>query len=238
MPGQTIAQATQGRAAQPTVVQLVNQMGPEIQRALPDHLSGERVARLALTAIRLNPALGECKPESLFWQHPNAQSLNAQAVHEKDEFDYAYGLAPKLVHKPAKGDRGPVIYYYAAVSLSTGGQHFEVFTPEEIRELRNGKVGGNGNIADPRRWMERKTAIRQVLKPMPKSVQLSRAVESDERDGGELYMERVAEKAPAALTGPAGVDTASGEVTDQAAAEAAGEAGPTQEVIDAMNRGE
>lgn len=60
----TIARASGQQAAAPTVVQLVNRMGPEIQRALPKHLDGERVARLALTEIRKNPALGECKPES------------------------------------------------------------------------------------------------------------------------------------------------------------------------------
>lgn len=284
MPGQTIAQATQQQeaAAPPTLTQLVHKMGPEIQRALPEHLSGERVARLALTEIRKSvmakaagkskSSLAECAPESfigalltaaavgvevgtpeaylvpygrecqliigyqgytkLFWQHPQAQSLNAQPVYERDEFDYAYGLAPYLKHKPATGERGKVIFYYAAVSLSTGGQHFEVFTPEQIAELR-GKVGPNGGIKDPMLWMERKTAIRQVLKPMPKSVQLARAVESDERDGSELYQDRLAEKAPAQQLVP-GVDTASGEVTDQAAAAAAGEAGPTDDDLAAM----
>lgn len=284
MPGTTIAAATEQQAAQapPTLTQLVNRMGPEIQRALPDHLSGERIARLALTEIRKSEiakargiskqSLAECDPMSfvgalltasaigvevgtpeaylvpyrrectlivgyqgytkLFWQHPQAAALDAFAVHSKDEFDYAYGLDATLRHKPASGDRGPIIHYYAVVQLSTGGRHFEVFTPEEIRALRSGKVGGNGGIADPMHWMERKTAIRQVLKPMPKSVQLARAVESDERDGSELYQDRLAEKAPAAVPG---VDPASGELTDGSAALAAGEAGePTQAELDAM----
>lgn len=287
MPGQTIAQATQQQASQPppTLTQLIQRMGPEIQRALPTHLSGERIARLALTEIRKSEmakaagkskrSLAECQPESflgalltasaigvevgtpeaylvpygrecqliigyqgytkLFWQHPQAAALDAFAVFSKDEFDYAYGLDAFLRHKPARGDRGPVVNYYAAVSLSTGGRHFEVFTPEEIRELRNGKVGGNGDIRDPQRWMERKTAIRQVLKPMPKSVQLAKAVDSDERDGSELYLDRVAEKEPAQALTP-GVDESTGEVTDQAAAAAAGEAGPTDDELAAMQR--
>lgn len=286
MSGQTIAQATQQQDDQPppTLTQLVNRMAPEIQRALPDHLSGERIARLALTEIRKSEiakakgiskqSLAECDPMSfvgalltaaaygvevgtpeaylvpykrectliigyqgytkLFWQHPQAAALDAFAVYSKDEFDYAYGLDPFLRHKPARGDRGEIILYYAAVSLSTGGRHFEVFTPEEIKALRGGKVGGNGGIPDPMRWMERKTAIRQVLKPMPKSVQLAGAVDADERPGSELYLDRVAEKTPDALT--PGVDPDSGEVTDQGAAAGAGEAGPTQAELDAMAR--
>jgi len=119
-------------------------------------------------------------------------------VYERDEFDWAKGTSPYLKHKPYRGEggRGKVIFYYAAVSLSTGGSHFVVLTPDEVKALRSGKVGPSGNIADPMRWMERKTAIRQVLKPMPKSSQLSQAIVSDEREGAELYVERLAETQP------------------------------------------
>lgn len=39
---------------------------PEIQRALPKHLNGDRMARIALTAFRRSPKLGECDPRSVF----------------------------------------------------------------------------------------------------------------------------------------------------------------------------
>lgn len=39
---------------------------PEIQRALPKHLSADRMARIALTAFRRTPKLGECDPRSVF----------------------------------------------------------------------------------------------------------------------------------------------------------------------------
>ena len=38
----------------------------EIARALPRHLNGDRMARIALTAFRRNPKLGECDPKSVF----------------------------------------------------------------------------------------------------------------------------------------------------------------------------
>jgi len=38
---------------------------PQIQRALPNHLTAERVARVALTAFRRNPALMKCDPISV-----------------------------------------------------------------------------------------------------------------------------------------------------------------------------
>jgi len=38
----------------------------EIIRALPKHLSPDRMSRIALTAFRRNPALGNCDPRSVF----------------------------------------------------------------------------------------------------------------------------------------------------------------------------
>lgn len=38
----------------------------EIARALPSHLNGDRMARIALTSFRSNPKLGQCDPRSVF----------------------------------------------------------------------------------------------------------------------------------------------------------------------------
>lgn len=117
----------------------------------------------------------------LFWQHPLARHLDAQAVRDGDDFDYAYGLAPFLVHKPRLGGdpNRPVVAYYACATLTTGGSAFVVLSPAEVRELRNGAVGPSGRIKDPQLWMERKTAIRQLLKTMPKSPLLVAALAHD-----------------------------------------------------------
>lgn len=130
----------------------------------------------------------------LFWQHPLAQHLDAHAVYENDEFDYAYGLDPFLKHKPALTDAGEVIAYYAVAKLSNGGSGFVVLTPEQVKKLRAGKVGPSGRIADPERWMERKTVVRQLSKLLPKSSMFIQALQVDERSGTELHQEQVAAK--------------------------------------------
>jgi recombination protein RecT len=273
----TIARAVAQQAERPTVGAFIQRLAPEIQRALPRHLDGDRVARLALTEVRKNPKLGECIPESfagailtaaaigvevgtpeaylvpykgectliigyqgytkLFWQHPAAQTLDAEVVYEKDEFDWQKGTSPYLKHKPYKGEggRGKIVYYYAAVTLSTGGSHFEVLTPDEVKQLRGGKIGTSGGIADPMHWMERKTAIRQVLKPMPKSSQLAQAVQSDERDGTSLYMERVAENVPAAIGSER--RQIDGQTVNVSTGELLDDKEPTQEVLDEIAAG-
>jgi len=48
-----------------TITQWIEAMKPEIEKALPNVITVERFARMALTAIRVNPKLGNCKPVSL-----------------------------------------------------------------------------------------------------------------------------------------------------------------------------
>lgn len=261
---------TVGRQQQPpSVASFIQQLRPEIARALPKHMDADRIARLALTVLRTDEAaakkrgkpgdaLVNCKPESfagalltasalglepgingeaylvaykgeatlivgyqgyakLFWQHPLAQHLDAQAVHEHDDFDYAYGLDPYLRHKPALGERGKVTAYYAVAALSTGAKVFVVISPEEAKALRGGKVGVSGSIPDPMHWMERKTALRQLFKLLPKSPTLSRALDSDERTGTELRAQSAAviDQPPVAIEAPAVVDTDTGVIVEE-----------------------
>ena len=143
----------------------------------------------------------------LFWQHPLAKRLAAEYVCEHDEFDYDKGLELKLHHRPATGDRGPVVAYYAIAELTTGALALDVFTPEQIKKLRGGKVGTSG-IDDPEHWMERKTALKQVLKLMPRASELSATLRIDEQMGSMTTA-----KAVAAGTIPH-IDDATGEVLD------------------------
>jgi recombination protein RecT len=154
-----------------------------LARCTPESFAG---ALLTAAALGLEPGVnqeaylvpykGECTLivgyqgfAKLFWQHPLAKHLDAHAVHAKDDFDYAYGLAQYLRHKPAKGERGKITHYYAVAELSTGASAFVVLTADEVKKLRGGKVGPSGNIPDPMHWMERKTALRQLVKLLPKS---------------------------------------------------------------------
>lgn len=236
-------------ATQPTIAQFITRLTPEIQRALPRGMDGDRIARLALTLVRKDKALACCSLDSfagalltasalglepgvngeawlvaykdectfipgytglakLYYQHPMARTLDAQAVHENDDFDYAYGLTPFLTHKPARGDRGPITEYYACATLSSGASAFVVLSPDEIKALRGGKTGPSGKIADPMHWMERKTALRQLFKLLPKTTTLARALDADEKTGSELYREQLAANTPApALETPAVLET-------------------------------
>lgn len=226
--GNGVARQTEGNGGG-SIAQFIHEMTPEIGRALPKHMDADRIARLALTAVRKDVTLATCTPESfagalitasslglepntpqgeaylvayksectfimgyqgmtkLFYQHPLGKHVSAHAVREGDDFDYAYGLAQFLRHKPMLGNKGPIIAYYAVGELSTGASDFVVLSPDEVRALRGGKVGpSSSRIADPQSWMERKTVMRQLLKTLPKSTELAHALAADEQVGSVL----------------------------------------------------
>lgn len=243
----------------PTLAQMITNLKPEFEQALPKHVSVDRVMRIAITALRINRALNQCTPASflgalmtasqlglevntpageaylipygdectlvigyqgivkLFWQHPDAKHIDAQAVYENDEFDYAYGLEPFLTHKPARRDRGQIVAYYAVATLKTGGSAFAVLTPEDAKALRGGKVGPDKRFkgGDPMHWMERKTALKQMLKLLPKTVELTVAVAADEqvRTDYTSTLESIQTRPPLEIDGEV-VDEATGEVME------------------------
>ena len=67
---------------------------PEIKRALPKHLNGDRMARVALTAFRRTPKLAECDPRSVFAAVIQASQLGL----EPDTLGRSY-LIPYKVNK-------------------------------------------------------------------------------------------------------------------------------------------
>jgi recombination protein RecT len=119
----------------------------------------------------------------LFWQSPLAKSLDAQAVYENDEFEFAYGLEPKLVHVPTLADdRGKPKAYYAVATLVNGGSAFIVMSPADIEKIRKRARAGE-RYDSP--WktdydaMARKTCLRQLFKLLPKSAVLAQAMAQD-----------------------------------------------------------
>jgi recombination protein RecT len=213
----------QTRDRQKTLAQKIEQMKPEIARALPRHLNPDRVARIAVTVMRRTPKLAECTPESflgalmtcaqlglepgplghaylvpygsevtfiagyrglvdLARRSGQVQSVNARVVRVGDEFDYAFGLDPKLEHKP-KADVDQVItHVYAVVRLKDGGADFDVMTRAEVEAIRKrSRAAKDGPWVTDYAEMAKKTVLRRLLKTAPMSVEYQQAVANDEQ---------------------------------------------------------
>lgn len=109
-------------------------------------------------------------------------SIMAQAVYEKDHFEYEYGIDEKLKHVPADGDRGPVVRYYAYAKFKDGGYSFLVMSKSDIAAHRDkfSKAKTYGPWVDHFDEMAKKTVLKALMKYMPISVEFQRAVDQDE----------------------------------------------------------
>lgn len=110
------------------------------------------------------------------------KSIEAHEVYSSDEFEYEYGLEPKLKHKPAFKNRGQVIAYYAVVHMKDCGYCFEVMSKDDVEAFAKAKSMSYGSGA----WrtdfdaMAKKTLVKKVLKYAPISTDFMRAVSTDE----------------------------------------------------------
>jgi recombination protein RecT len=126
----------------------------------------------------------------LFYRHESSLSIDAQTVHEKDVFEYEHGTNAFLKHRPAMKGRGDPIAYYAVAKLKGGASLFFVISKEDA--LEHGKQHSKtydkqGNkFYDGTPWakefdsMAKKTAIIQLSKFLPLSIELQRAIGVDE----------------------------------------------------------
>jgi recombination protein RecT len=193
---------------------------PEIQRALPEHLTGERMARIALTAFRRQPKLGQCDPRSVFAAVIQASQLGLEpdmqgraflvpygkecqfvpgwkglldllhrsgqgtawtgVVYAGDEVDYVQGDTPRLSVKSGGEYRAEKITHAYAIGAPKGSEYkiIELWPAERIVEHRNryNKMGDRHYSFKHWEMYARKVVLLQVLKYMPASAELSKAI--------------------------------------------------------------
>lgn len=226
--GQNLPSKQQGN-----VTDFIEKLKPELARALPPAvakvLTPERLSRLALTACRMNPRLGDCDFKSLagalmtaaqLGLEPNTplghcyliprkngktgmqeatfqlgyqgmielssrsgriQTQYAFPVYARDEFDYWQGLEPNLIHRPAVGDRGPLVAVYAVAKYKDGGSNFVVLTIDEVESYRKRSMArDSGPWITDYEAMACKTAFRRLFRWLPKSTELALAISADD----------------------------------------------------------
>jgi len=130
----------------------------------------------------------------MMYRNIRVKSIYAEAVFEKDDFDYGYGLTPYLNHKPFRGgDRGKLVCVYAVCKLQDADPLFSVVEKSELDKIkefsqsRNSEFSPYNSGADVHHFMEIKTAIKKLSKLIPKSsiIEISKAIDYDSRfEGG------------------------------------------------------
>jgi recombination protein RecT len=227
-PARTATKSKRRKAAPfESVRRALELMKPRLATALPPHLDADRLLRVVITVLQINPALLDCDRASLYgavmtcahlglepdgvlghaWLVPSrgkvqlvpgylgfialardsglVTSINAQAVHWNDHFEYAYGLNERLEHIPAGGDRGEITHFYAYARLKDGGHHFDVMSRGEVDAVRGRSESYQAYMAgkaEHSAWvngyaeMGKETVIRRIAKYLPLTVQKAAAL--------------------------------------------------------------
>ena len=125
----------------------------------------------------------------LFYRHELASSIDMQTVYENDVFEFACGTENYIKHCPTLKNRGEVIAYYAVAKLKNGATLFKVMSKEECLEHGQthsksyDKVKKEFDKNSP--WFKdfnamcKKTVLIQLMKLLPKSVELQKALARD-----------------------------------------------------------
>lgn len=125
----------------------------------------------------------------LYYRSSNAGSLDMQEVYENDFFEFQYGTEGYIKHRPTLKDRGEVIGYYAIAKLKTGETLFKVMSKDECVEhgrthsksfdKDNKTFDKNSPWAKDLNAMCKKTVLIQLMKLLPKSIELQKAFAMD-----------------------------------------------------------
>ena len=113
-----IVPATEKPKAADQMALLIQKMTPELARALPKHLNGDRMARIVLTAIRINPKLAETSQASFLGCVLSCAMLG---LEPNTPLGLAY-LIPRMNNKTKKLECTLQIGYQGMIDLAGRAQ--------------------------------------------------------------------------------------------------------------------
>ncbi|MGN1116815.1 MAG: recombinase RecT [Candidatus Ornithomonoglobus sp.] len=169
---------------------------PELMRCTPQSFIGALLTAAQL-GLEPNTPLGqaylipygtECQFQigykgliELAHRSGQLKTIEAHIVYENDEFEFEFGLEPKLKHKPSMGERGNIVWAYACYHLVNGGYGFEVMSKHDLEEHRKNysKVKGKSPWETATEEMYKKTVIKKALKYAPIKSEFADALYKD-----------------------------------------------------------
>lgn len=120
----------------------------------------------------------------LAYRSGEVELVQAHVVYANDVFECEFGLEPKLVHKPADGDRGEPVKVYAMFKTKSGGYGFDVMTMEDVKKhaekfsqtMKSSNSPWKTNFEE----MAKKTVLKKTLKYAPMKSEFVKAMVQDE----------------------------------------------------------
>ena len=121
----------------------------------------------------------------LAYRSGQIKTIQAHTVYADDEFEFEYGLTPKLRHVPSKeANKGAPIFFYAVFNTKDDGYGFEVMGVEDINaHAAKYSQSYNSNFSPWKKNFEemaKKTVLKRVLKYAPLKTDFVRELNTDE----------------------------------------------------------
>jgi recombination protein RecT len=108
-------------------------------------------------------------------------SIDVHEVCKGDDFEFEYGLEPKLRHKPNLDNRGEEYAYYAVAKLKDGGYQFLVMSKKDVEKYKaRSKSPNYGPWQSDYGAMAKKTVLKQLCKYLPISLEYQEYMAQDE----------------------------------------------------------
>lgn len=136
--------------------------------------------------LTVTPLIGYKGIVSILLRGGDITRVHTEVVYEGDKFQPTYGLEPKIVHKPNFNvDRtsDKITHAYAVAKNKQGEYQFAIISRKEIEAVRDMSIYPNdlyfNDKKNPNRWMERKVALIQLSKMLPKDYYSKKAIGMD-----------------------------------------------------------
>jgi len=122
----------------------------------------------------------------------------ARNVYAAEDFKVVQGTEERIYHEPrVKGECGDYIGSYAVAVMPDGTRQFEWMPNEDIEKIRNrSKAKNSGPWVTDTDEMRRKTVVRRLLKYLPMSPELARAIESEDNAEAGIHADKLIDVTP------------------------------------------
>ena len=145
--------------------------------------------------MTVTPLIGYKGILNILFRSGHIDKIESHVVYEGDEFKVAYGLNPLLEHIPnfkAERTANNIILSYAVATLKNGLTQFAIATKQEIETIMNMSKEVNKLYFNDKsgitRWMERKAALIELSKLLPKDYYSQKAISYEGALEGGSYL--------------------------------------------------
>lgn len=144
--------------------------------------------------LTVTPLIGYKGMVNILLRSGDITRIHTEVVYQGDTFEPIYGLEPNIIHKPdfsIARMAANITHAYAVAKNKMGEYQFVVMSRKEIEAVRDMSKSANelyfNDKKNPNRWMERKAALVQLSKMLPKDYYSKKAISMDTMvDGGSF----------------------------------------------------